>query len=318
MLAKLLNNQSIDKNEWDAFVHQSLEGDFYALSGFLDVVKSGWNALMVTHQDQTEGIMPLPLDQRLFWKRCIQPLACRHTGILFANKDFEKDYQVYSFKNKVAKHIVDHMPSINHFVVHFSPYFDYPFPFYWNGYHLNTRYTYWLDLTKPVDQLNYGMRKENRKRIRQLEEAGYTFASETSVKEMVGLTSNLLKKHKNVVNQRQVNILRHVANFLVDEGLGKIHAIKDSKGKVISAGLVVYYKNKATLLMSGRSGKNDPQGIMTMMVWEMIKHASHFVDNFDFAGSMLPGIEPFNRGFGAKPISYLEIKKINYICSLYG
>lgn len=41
MLAQLFDNHLIDRNEWDAFVNQSLEGDFYALSGFLDVVQPG-------------------------------------------------------------------------------------------------------------------------------------------------------------------------------------------------------------------------------------------------------------------------------------
>jgi hypothetical protein len=50
---------------------------------------------------------------------------------------------------------------------------------------------------------------------------------------------------------------------------------------------------------------------MSLLMWESIKFASSFVDEFDFEGTMVESIERFIRGFGAAQSPYFQLTKVS-------
>jgi hypothetical protein len=61
------------------------------------------------------------------------------------------------------------------------------------------------------------------------------------------------------------------------------------------------------------AGAQDPNekitGLMTRLVWKGISTGFERCQLFDFEGSMIQGVEGFFRGFGARPVPLLHIRK---------
>ena len=68
-------------------------------------------------------------------------------------------------------------------------------------------------------------------------------------------------------------------------------------------------------------GGNHPDlrnsGAASLVMWEAIQFASTVTQQFNFAGSMIPSIERFFRGFGATQVPYFSIYKNNLFFKLW-
>jgi hypothetical protein len=54
----------------------------------------------------------------------------------------------------------------------------------------------------------------------------------------------------------------------------------------------------------------------SLVLWRMLQFASERSRLFDFVGSMKPGIEKFNREFGAKQVPYNYIMRMSPVAQL--
>lgn len=66
-----LENEQIDKQKWDKAVKNSDFSIVYAMSWYLDVVASGWSALV---EDDYKTLMPLVSNSKMGIKYLYQPL----------------------------------------------------------------------------------------------------------------------------------------------------------------------------------------------------------------------------------------------------
>ena len=112
-------------------------------------------------------------------------------------------------------------------------------------------------------------------------------------------------------------MLRRIDDACSSKSHRQLFFAQDKNGNIHAAIYVVLDSNCAYYLLGGGDPALRSSGAHSLLVWEAIRYASQFVDQFDFEGSMVQSIERFFRSFGAKQVPYFHIthaqKKLNFL-----
>lgn len=309
MKAERITGNQIDRQEWDAFIAASPQGNFYALSGYMDLIAPGWEALLLRQDKTLVAVMPLQLKRKYGLSYAVQPPFSQHWGVFFAPGEAGA-YKAYSRKRKQLKALIAAIPKeIRLFTYGFAPEFDYALPFHWAGYQLRTRYTYRLALDQPEEALLKGMGSDTRYDLRKAADLEAGLRSARDPQHLLRLVEANADAGKPLLNPTEKALLQPVANYLLTAGHGHVLELTDGSGKVIAAGLFAGFGEKTVYLMSALDPAAKATGAMTLLLWKAIRMARENAVVFDFEGSMMEGIEGFFRGFGAAPVPYLHIQK---------
>ena len=105
-------------------------------------------------------------------------------------------------------------------------------------------------------------------------------------------------------------VLHSLFNTCQSKGLSKILMAKDSTGNIHSGILLIWNEKTVYYLVGGSDPRYRKSEAMTLIMWESVKFASSFAQEFDFEGTMVESIERFIRGFGATQHPYFQISKV--------
>ena len=91
---------------------------------------------------------------------------------------------------------------------------------------------------------------------------------------------------------------------------GKIFFVIDTAERVHAAALLAWDEQRAWYHSAGGDPELRNSGAGIYLVWEMIRYASEVLklDVFDFAGSMIPGIEKVWKNFGGERKYYYHLE----------
>jgi hypothetical protein len=92
-------------------------------------------------------------------------------------------------------------------------------------------------------------------------------------------------------------------------GVREIVSAHDEAGRTHAVNYFVWSNGLAHGLLSGADPDLRRSGAQTMLLWEAITHASERARVFDFSGSMMRGIAPIFRDFGARQTPYLQVMR---------
>lgn len=309
MKAELLNHKDIPKEAWDRFVITSPQGSFYCLSGYLDIISPGWQAIVYVKNGEMVAVMPLLVKKKFGLNYATQGVPAKYWGILLNLENFDNYYQEYSFKREVVQQMIKALPkNLISFTTSFHYNFDYFLPFYWNRFQLHPQYVYQLPLNTSEEIIFSNFRKSLRSKLRKVDEQ-FSCKKTRDASNLINLFKKQAENKK--VLQKYQSRLQHLSAFLVEKNMGEIIEIYDEQDKIISATFFVHFGNITTLLFSGRNENPTYDGAKALNVWEGIKSAIAKSNLFDFAGSKIPGVENFIRGFGAKPVLFMMVSKNN-------
>ena len=242
----------------------------------------------------------------------ITPPYSTDIGLVYKS-DASTNYQ----KSKIAKNILE---AIDNFLkeqkvlfidIIFPPHFTDGQPFNWSGYSLENKYTYILDLAQSPEELISQMSPERRKNIKD----GYKNIliekcdDQELIKSKIKLSLNENKAHYN--------------NDIVDGIIKNMNSDKNHiclksylNGQLTSIHSIVKDENVAYYLF-GWSDKSVSSYAGTIGLWSCIMESkNHGVKSFNFAGSSIPAVEKYFRGFGPTLIPMLNIKKQSTIGSI--
>ena len=84
-----------------------------------------------------------------------------------------------------------------------------------------------------------------------------------------------------------------------------LQARRQENGPTLAFGLFVHDAQHLYYLIGGADRSEDPKGLAgSLVLWNALKRAQLMGIDFDFEGSMVPGIAAFFKSFGAKPHTY--------------
>jgi len=104
-------------------------------------------------------------------------------------------------------------------------------------------------------------------------------------------------------------LLKKLWEALRQQGNGVALEVRDADGRLHAGLIYQQFQHKLIHLFSAFDPALGNQGGMSLAVWRSIEAAGPEVRIIDFEGSMLEPVENFFRGFGTRPMPYLQIKR---------
>jgi hypothetical protein len=92
------------------------------------------------------------------------------------------------------------------------------------------------------------------------------------------------------------------------KGFGEVHGVYSADNQLCAAVYFCRLKERVILFNAATSLVGKELGAMYYLLFIFIQKNSKKNLILDFEGSMIPGVERFYRGFGAKPETYLQLK----------
>jgi hypothetical protein len=301
---EVLERSQVDTTAWDAFITASPQAAPYGCAWYLDVVWPSWKAIIVSQNGQILAAMPFRISKKYGIRYVFTPKFCQYVGIFFGNIEKKNDALRFAWKKKLVSAIVAVLPSeVKVFDLKFAPEFDYPLPFHWAGCELHTRYSYWLANQKDKAAIFKNFEERTRTYINKAVKTGLIASSVVQVDAITQLA-----KERNTYPFDDA-LLKKLWEALRQQGNGVALEVRDTDGR-LHAGLIYQnFGHKLIHLFSAYDPALGSQGGMSLAIWRSIEAAGPEVQMIDFEGSMLEPVENFFRGFGTRPVPYLQVKK---------
>ncbi len=306
-ITEVLERHQINDEIWNAFIASSPQAAPYGCTWYLDVVWPGWKAIVVTEKDQILAALPFSLSKKHGITYVFNPKFSQYVGLFFGTIEKKNATLTFALKKRLVKAVVEALPSeVKVFNVKFSPEFDYPLPFHWAGYELNTRYSYWLDNQADKQVLFKNFEERTRTYINKAVKTGLVVSSVEDIDAIVALTNE-----RNTYPLDEV-LLKKLWAALHQQKKGTALEVRGADGRLHAGLIYQQFQHKIIHLFSAFDAELGNQGGMSLAIWKSIETAGPEVKIIDFEGSMLEPVENFFRGFGTRPVPYLQIKKNSF------
>jgi hypothetical protein len=226
----------------------------------------------------------------------------------FLNIESQKPVSIMSKWKKALSLMADHLESLPYAVISVSlgrNIVDTQ-PFRWRKFKVIPGYTYILDLSNSIKDIETGMSAERRNDISKATRDGLTTKLVDDYSIVKSLVLKTFSRQEIVANEYYLNkILFEFANKS-----NNFATVAFKNDCPLAASFCVYDNNTAYYLLGGYDSENKHHGAGALSVWEAIKHTRELgLKQFDFEGSMVPQIEMYFREFGGKLTPYYGINK---------
>jgi|GEM_PF-448245 len=313
----LVLGKDIDPQLWDDFITSSPEGIVYATYDYIRLASPNWQAVVLSAGNEIQAAFPFSVKNKMGYSYFYQPIFTQSWGVFFKPMDCKVSKE-YDVKKKLLKQILELIrPCFSEADFNCTPWFDYPLPFYWEGYVIRNRYTYQIDTSKPTPEIWSGTAEGIRRDVKKAKNAEIKV---TRVNE-AGVIIDLFQERKGdeLRNLDTHDFLRLREIFMALQLRARAHGLQatDTQGQVI-AGVIIYeFKNLTTYFFGTSTLEAKTSGATSLLLWTAIETAAKGgFTAFDFEGSMIESIERYFRGFGATPVPYLNLTKTSKLIRL--
>ena len=299
------------KLKYKDFCHNRNDIPLFHQPWWLDAVTSGnWDvAISVNGNGEICAAMPYTQTKKYFRLAALQPFLTPYLGVLFFYPpDMQKRVSFYSFENEHSKKVIEQLPDYLLYQRHaFSIDFKNWFPFYFKGFTQSSRYTYILKYIKDQEQVRKGMTNNLKRQISNAQE-NCSIHETDNIHHVFDLTKETLS-YKNVKYAMKNEVLEKLDHELSLRGQRKILIAKNKEGIILSGLYLCWDSRQAYLLGLGMKRNYRSTNSVKLVIWQSIRIASEFVDEYNFEGSMVPEVETVFRSFGGEMTPYFEIRK---------
>lgn len=176
-------------------------------------------------------------------------------------------------------------------------------PYLWNGFDTSVNYTYVVPCAEHeswVQQASKTQRWSMRKAAREVAEGRFTIEQSPPIAAVTPLLAATaeFKEYSTAEYLRRFPVWWQT---VVDRGAGKSYLLRDADGNPGSAAIMVWDSRCAYYIAGGiRQDLRKGSIANVLLIQRMIADAHAMNLNFDFEGSILPGVERFFRSFGGE------------------
>lgn len=183
-------------------------------------------------------------------------------------------------------------------------------PFFWEKFRQTTRYSYQISLADGLESAWQKLDADYRNNKVKRAETVVNLRKDGSLGEFWRI-QNMSFARQNQRPPFDFSHLKKLDDALTANSSRAIFFAEDGAGNIHSAAYLVWDKKTAYLLMAGDDPNFRQSGAGIWLTWELIKfaHNSLKINEFDFLGSMVPGIERVRRKFGAVQRPYFRVQK---------
>ncbi|MFN4256105.1 MAG: GNAT family N-acetyltransferase [Saprospiraceae bacterium] len=295
------------RTRYSNFAAAALDLPVFMQAWYLDAVCAGgaWDAVFVEKAGQTVAAWPFFVKKKWAWRYVSMPPLCRMMGpwLLPKHRNTDDEHRIYA-------ELLAQMPRFAAFQQDGNYQFTNWLALYWQGWRQTTRYSYVLNINDlgvvwqgmAADYRNHKIKKASQQvRIRRGGDLAELYRVHNLSFGRQGMKPPFAFAFlKNLDAALAAHQAREVF-FAEDLATGATHAIA----------YVIWDKTAAYLLLAGDDPALRASGAGVLVIWEAIKFASEELrlPVFDFAGSMIPGVERVRRQFGARQQPYFRVQK---------
>lgn len=291
---------------WDSLVNASPQGSVFCRSWWLNAIGNVRILACFSGNEMIAGI-PLYFEKRYGIPVCTMPKLTRTLGVVMRPLE-GKTVTTAARETKILRSIAQQLAQYKLFFQSFHPSLSNWLPFYWSGFRQTTLFTYVLDDLSDLKRVWRGMSESARGQIKKAERAGFTVVPCGAAEVYSCECESYLRQGRRPCHSE--SLLRRIHEAAKENSSGACFAVIDSEGAVHSARLLVWDSDRAYNLVAGSDSQHRSSAANSLGVWSAIQFAAQQSREFDFAGSVVEGIERFNRNFGARQVPYNFVMKV--------
>lgn len=281
----------------------------FSQAWWLDTVcgKDHWDVLLIEEKEKIQAALPLYIPRRGIIS---MPSYTQTLGPWFAPESGDTKYtKALGRRQALCKQLLDQLGAHSYFLQNFHYGITDWLPFYWEGYKQTTRYTYLLKGLQQPDLIWENMSPNIRRNITKAKEKHHiTVRKGISIDEFLQIQEQTFER-QGIPNKSDIGTLVRLIRTCRQRGQGDLWGGYDEQGRLHAAAFIVWQESSAWYLAGGGNPALRSSGAHSLILWECIRYVSRFTDQFDFEGSMIPGVERFFREFGAIQTPFFTITK---------
>ena len=301
-----------DKEKYVRFISTRDDMRIYNMPFWLDAVcgKNNWDAVVIEENGEVVAALPYHRKKRFCINGVLQPQLTQCFDIWIKPLKGLKTERAlhYRFKwiGEIAKRLSD--LGADFYDMELSGSLRNGEPFAWKGFRQEVRYSFIIPPGQRSEDVLSQMDRACRAMIRKA--SGTVRLEELRSPEQLYKIISASFERRGMKNPNPEVVYKRLYKACRAHGACKMAAVKDAQGDICCAGLYVFDKNYVYELLVGTVPGKRSENLKAFMTYEMIKFACETGRGFDFEGSMIPSIAEHNRRFGAEPVQYYRLWKI--------
>lgn len=287
-------HEKIDKQKWDDCIEKSVNGLVYAYSWYLDNVASEqWDALVL---NDYEAVFPLVWNKKFGIEYLYPPAFSQQLG-LFSNGHISENL-LDDFLNQIPEKFL--YAEINLNFLNKTSHKDFK---------ISQRITHHLELIEDYIFISKNYSDNTKRNIKKAEKNNLQIAKNIKPESLIDLFRKNQGGKISDIKEKNYFALARIMYQSVHKNSGEINGVFDEKNNLIAGGFFIKSNNKIINLFPSTNEKARENGAMFLLIDNLIKENAGKNLILDFEGSMIESIARFYKRFGAKEISYLQIKR---------
>ncbi|MCF8256730.1 MAG: GNAT family N-acetyltransferase [Flavobacteriales bacterium] len=283
----------------------------FQTADWLDAVadEDHWDVAVIGQLNDVQAFMPYFHKRKMGFDIITMPPLTPYLGPWIHFPAGQKQASRISFEKKMMDGLIAKLPATDRFIQYFHPAITNWLPFCWQGFRQTTRYTYILPDLSDLDAVYEGIQGNIRREIKKAE-AQLEVMRVDDVGPLFDLLKQdySLKKEKLPISRKYLTGIFNAAQAA--QRCAAFVAINKDMGVVASI-LIVWDGQSAYYLAGAVEAKSKTTGVMSLLLWEAIRHSATVTRAFNFEGSISEPIERFFRAFGGTQTPYFEIGRTN-------
>lgn len=265
-------------------------------------------ALYMDKGGAIRGVWPYAIRRLGLWWVSRMPPLTPYLGIWFNYPlGLSNPHKRRAFERRVVSELLEQLPRVAYLKQSFMPNFTDWLPFYWNGFHQYTYYTYEIlpgaSQTVLFQNLKGNVRNKLRKAVARLIcELSENLAQLYLLVEMSFQRQGLAAPFPYALLQRIDQVLAH-------QSRRRLYLAKDGQGRPHAGIYLVWDDSRMYNLILGADPDHRQSGAAPFLLWRGIQDAMSMGLIFDFEGSMIEGVEQLFHSFGGRQQPYFSIFK---------
>ena len=291
-----LNNEHIDRFQWDECIAASPHALVYGLSVYLDTMADGWSALIDSNY---KWILPICHNKKLGMAYQFQPPFTQQLGI-FARAGVE----------------VPMADIINRLQQRFSFW-----EVYWNfglspkelpkDIEVKACTNYCLNLKLPYDSIASSYHADLKKNLKRASKAELHYKSESNVVKLIDLYCKLYHQRFPHVSQYHIQQFKLLCQLVQHRQQLVCRVVENKAGAVLASAVLLQYNGRLYNMMNATVQEGRDTAANHYLLDSIIREYGEQDIVFDFEGSDLPGVKTFYENFGATNQPYYFLKYNN-------
>lgn len=271
-----------------------------------------WDVLLYEKNGQIIGAMPYYVKQKFGLKYITQPEFTQHNGAWIKYPENQSQMKRLSFEKEVLGNLIAQMEAcpVCYYQQQFSPNLTNWLPFYWKGYSQSTNYTYRLPDIHDTNAIFENFYRDERKLLRRIMKKDFALGADLPAEQFYEYHKKCLAERGQSIGH-SYELFERIYTAAYEHNQGKSMYLVDESGNILGATFNVWDSMWGYDLIGAVPHNANSKGVMDLLLFRMIEYLSDKVPGYDFEGSMIEGVEEFNRYFNAIQTPYFCIHKIH-------